>query len=154
MPEHRLINKHSFPQSCNTVGSYTLHHCSPMWAVIHHMILLCISYQKTIIKMYIYWYVFTKHYLISLVCPKSYLENYGFWTLELFRHVIIILCPGSHHHEDGHMRGRSMTVITVQTFTSIYLLKTIDYLMHQQINIQQLYTLSTLYLCVLCLSEN
>ena len=26
--------------------------------------------------------------------------------------------------------------------------------MHQQINIQQLYALFTLYLCVLCLSEN
>ena len=34
------------------------------------------------------------------------------------------------------------------------LLKPTGYLMHQQFNIQQLYALSTLYLCVLYLSEN
>ena len=36
----------------------------------------------------------------------------------------------------------------------INLLKTTGYVMHQQFNIQQLYALSTLYLCVLYLSEN
>ena len=34
------------------------------------------------------------------------------------------------------------------------LLKRTGYMMHQQLNIQQLYVLPTLYLCVLCLSEN
>ena len=34
------------------------------------------------------------------------------------------------------------------------LLKPTGYLMHQQFNIQQLYALPTLYLCVLFLSEN
>ena len=34
------------------------------------------------------------------------------------------------------------------------LLKPNGYMMHQQLNIQQLYTLPTLYLCVLYLSEN
>ena len=34
------------------------------------------------------------------------------------------------------------------------LLKTTGYVMHQQFNIQQLYILPTLYLCVLYLSEN
>ena len=34
------------------------------------------------------------------------------------------------------------------------LLKPTGYVMHQQFNIQQLYVLPTLYLCVLCLSEN
>ena len=38
--------------------------------------------------------------------------------------------------------------------TSINLLKATGYVMHQQFNIQQLYFLSTLYLCVLYLSEN
>jgi len=33
-------------------------------------------------------------------------------------------------------------------------LKPTGYVMHQQFNIQQLYALATLYLCVLCLSEN
>ena len=37
---------------------------------------------------------------------------------------------------------------------AINLLKPTDYVMHQQFNIQQLYDLPTLYLCVLYLSEN
>ena len=36
----------------------------------------------------------------------------------------------------------------------INLLKPTGYVMHQQLNIQQLYVLPTLYLCVLFLSEN
>ena len=36
----------------------------------------------------------------------------------------------------------------------IYLLKPTGHVMHQQFNIQQLYVLPTLYLCVLYLSEN
>ena len=36
----------------------------------------------------------------------------------------------------------------------INLLKPTGWLMHQQFNIQQLYVLPTLYLCVLCLSES
>jgi hypothetical protein len=36
----------------------------------------------------------------------------------------------------------------------INLLKPTGYVMHQQFNIQQLYALPTLYLCVLYLSEN
>ena len=38
--------------------------------------------------------------------------------------------------------------------SEINLLKPTDYVMHQQFNIQQLYVLPTLYLCVLYLSEN
>ena len=37
---------------------------------------------------------------------------------------------------------------------NINLLKSTGYVMHQQFNIQQLYALPTLYLCVLYLSEN
>ena len=33
-------------------------------------------------------------------------------------------------------------------------LKPTGYMMHRQFNVQQLYALPTLYLCVLCLSEN
>ena len=39
-------------------------------------------------------------------------------------------------------------------FPHINLLKPNDYVMHQQFNIQQLYALPTLYLCVLYLPEN
>ena len=46
--------------------------------------------------------------------------------------------------------------LTFQLFgtDNINLLKPAVYLMHQQFNIQQLYVLPTLYLCVLYLSEN
>jgi len=37
---------------------------------------------------------------------------------------------------------------------TIHLLKPTCYVMHQQFNIQQLYAVLTLYLCVLYLSEN
>ena len=37
---------------------------------------------------------------------------------------------------------------------SLNLLKPTDHMVHQQFNIQQLYALPTLYLCVLYLSEN
>jgi len=37
---------------------------------------------------------------------------------------------------------------------NVNLLKPTGYVMHQQFNIQQLYVLPTLYLCVLYLSEN
>ena len=50
----------------------------------------------------------------------------------------MIFLPGFHHHEDGHMSGRNMTVTIVQKFTSVNLLKSIQYVMHQQFNIQQL----------------
>ena len=43
---------------------------------------------------------------------------------------------------------------TVLTTTLINLLKPAGHVMHQQFNIQQLYALPTLYLCVLYLSEN
>ena len=40
------------------------------------------------------------------------------------------------------------------TASNINLLKPTGYVMHHQFNIQQLYALPTLYLCVLYLSEN
>ena len=40
------------------------------------------------------------------------------------------------------------------TVHDVNLLKPTDHVMHQQFNIQQLYVLPTLYLCVLYLSEN
>ena len=41
-----------------------------------------------------------------------------------------------------------------RTTKHINLLNPTDHVMHQQFNIQQLYALPTLYLCVLYLSEN
>ena len=45
-------------------------------------------------------------------------------------------------------------VLSFDTRFNINLLKPTGYVMHQQFNIQQLYVLPTLYLCVLYLSEN
>jgi len=39
-------------------------------------------------------------------------------------------------------------------FQVIHILKPTCYVMHQQFNIQELYALPTLYLCVLSLSDN
>ena len=44
--------------------------------------------------------------------------------------------------------------VCIVEVSSINFLKPTGYVMHQQFNIQQLYTLPTLYLCVLYLSEN
>ena len=49
--------------------------------------------------------------------------------------------------DDGHKFCRSI-------LHCITILKPTCHVMHHQFNIQQLYVLRTLYLCVLCLSEN
>jgi len=48
----------------------------------------------------------------------------------------------------------AVTCIITGISELINLLKPTGYAMHQQFNIQQLYALPTLYLCVLYLSEN
>ena len=51
--------------------------------------------------------------------------------------------------------NRSLLCIDlIYLFIQINLLKPTGYVMHHQLNIQQLYVLPTLYLCVLYLSEN
>jgi len=55
------------------------------------------------------------------------------------------------------MRGLVVVFVTLIvhcTKFNINLLKPTCYVMHQQFNIQQLYALPTLYLCVLYLPEN
>ena len=54
------------------------------------------------------------------------------------------------------VRYRMWCVLTVRDYSKpqINLLKPTCYVMHHQFNIQQLYALPTLYLCVLYLSEN
>jgi len=50
--------------------------------------------------------------------------------------------------------GRYADCQNMHGMSNINRLKPTGYVMHQQFNIQQLYALSTLYLCVLYLSEN
>ena len=50
--------------------------------------------------------------------------------------------------------GLSLPEVITWPLSDINLLKPTGYEMHQQFNIQQLYALPTLYLCVLYLSES
>jgi len=50
--------------------------------------------------------------------------------------------------------NRAYLTQNIQTGDNVYPLKPTGHVMHHQFNIQQLYALSTLYLCVLYLSEN
>ena len=52
------------------------------------------------------------------------------------------------------MYNRKYYACMTQNYSSTNLLKPTGHVMHQQFNIQQLYALPTLYLCVLYLSEN
>ena len=52
------------------------------------------------------------------------------------------------------MAGQVKSRPVLSSLTVINLLKPTDYVKHHQFNIQQLYILPTLYLCVLYLSEN
>jgi hypothetical protein len=45
-------------------------------------------------------------------------------------------------------------IVSLRQQPFLNLLKPTGHVMHQQFNIQQLYALPALYLCVLCLSEN
>ena len=51
------------------------------------------------------------------------------------------------------MYGTCINIFS-HNFLTVNLLKPTGYVMHQHFNIQQLYVLPTLYLCVLYLSEN
>ena len=53
----------------------------------------------------------------------------------------------------GHIFG-AFIIFSLIDKGFVNLLKPTGYVMHQQFNIQQLYALPTLYLCVLYLSEN
>ena len=57
-----------------------------------------------------------------------------------------------HQCHISHLYNAVVTMYT--TCCNINLLKPTGHVMHQQFNIQQLYALPTLYLCVLYLSEN
>ena len=57
-------------------------------------------------------------------------------------------------HSAHTVYKRTISSFAVERYLVFNLLKPAGYVMHQQFNIQQLYALPTLYLCVLYLSEN
>ena len=54
----------------------------------------------------------------------------------------------------GYVEGKMKVANRSQLVSRVNLLTPTGHVMHQQFNIQQLYVLPTLYLCVLYLSEN
>jgi len=76
-------------------------------------------------------------------CPQTSVNGYQHTTRNIPEGRI------SHVYSDGILKCHSFLQL-------IYInhLKPTGHVMHRQFNIQQLYVLPTLYLCVLCLSEN
>jgi len=71
---------------------------------------------------------------------------------------LVAQCPNQlrHYVPPGYVILIVFSTATLVTRTrlNVNLLKPTGYVVHQQFNIQQLYVLPTLYLCVLYLSEN
>ena len=69
--------------------------------------------------------------------------------------AIVFFCRLELYKLNNYARnGQYTDPSDVPYWNYVNLLNPTGYLMHQQFNIQQLYVLSTLYLCVLYLSEN
>jgi hypothetical protein len=78
-------------------------------------------------------------FLIMNTWSSKHVEDKNNWIKTLILKSVHCICL---HH------------VTVMDFCSLNILQPTGYVMHHQFNIQQLYALSTLYLCVLYLSEN
>ena len=67
--------------------------------------------------------------------------------------ICLVICP--HVHDVFAIRkGLERAPYSLQSDNFLNLVKPTGHVMHQQFNIQQLYVLPTLYLCVLYLSES
>jgi hypothetical protein len=73
-------------------------------------------------------------------------------TRYVIQEAVIILNTKSNLNDTGS--SKMMDQDSRRNIFYIHLLKPTGYLLHQQFNIQQLYALPALYLCVLYLSEN
>ena len=96
-------------------------------------------------------YQTTRRHILEGSNPHSHLrdnqkpQNLPMFCTSKYRYLTEILCRFSHLSQ--------LSILHVH-LGNINLLKPTGYVMHQQFNIQQLYVLPTLYLCVLYLSEN
>ena len=93
---------------------------------------------------------FPTHRIIFLFCFAQFFRGLTQTVLELIRSCLTLPVSGSLFQKDH----RISAFIFPEKRRWFNLLKPTGYVMHQQFNIQQLYALLTLYLCVLCLSEN
>ena len=83
----------------------------------------------------------------------------GVANIEIFS-ILLNYCSARNLTEQTRFTELCVHVVSLCVLNQYYpvavfnLLKPNGYVMHQQFNIQQLYALPTLYLCVLYLSEN
>ena len=88
-------------------------------------------------------------YVCVCVCVRVYIYIYNISKLtDLFRHAHCLRFRSPFQLQWEIWNEKCCTAL----FLGV--LKSTGYVMHQQFNIQQLYALPTLYLCVLYLSEN
>ena len=122
-----------------------------------HYCLVCICLVAVCIFLHIFASSFSLLYKFS---PSQifYRNVYLKYIYLLIRFSSIVACCGSNVHKIPLTECRFVLDKTSQLYcnldTVINLLKPTVQVMHQQFNIQQLYVLPTLYLCVLHLSEN
>ena len=98
------------------------------------------------------------HRKIKADYPQGHVEDMC-WPYRVFKLVVI----SSNQTEKANICNSNLqnkfecicgVVCIIHSVINTNLLKPTGYVMHQQFNIQQLYVLPTLYLCVLYLSEN
>jgi hypothetical protein len=94
---------------------------------------------------YPYCYVICFCFGITHIAVRHYLKQSGIKVTAADKQTTSVPC-------ENVQTPRLATAYNDNHF--INLLKPTGYVMHQQFNIQQLYVLPTLYLCVLYLSEN
>ena len=144
----------SHPASC----FFCYWHYNPLWVLAFSVILFHSALS-------FHWFL---HRLIPIICISSSIS-----TIHLFLGLPLILVPIGFHsnillgvsHPATFMKMGPKIFQLQKTplheavsydlkFRVLDLLKPTGHVMHHQLNIQQLYALPTLYLCVLYLSEN
>ena len=112
--------------------------CSDGSLLISNMLIISIIFTKK--NLYFTWF-----YRIKAKCKVRKLSRVPQLFIAFSKHKITNFKTCTVH---------LLLVICYNQQCTINLLKPTGYVMHHQFNIQQLYALPTLYLCVLYLSEN
>ena len=86
-------------------------------------------------------------------CPSFCMWRYTKYG-DVFRTVSVMLRKALRPKRYEHYIHVQTYIAAIPTLAHLNLLKPTGYVMHHQFNIQQLYALPTLYLCVLYSSEN
>jgi len=91
----------------------------------------------------------------SCTLPQSYLYRYEKWALIGDFHIFKNFCFPAITVVSPHKNSNAQFIFPFfPPYSCLHHLKSTGYVMHHQFNIQQLYDLPTLCLCVLYLSEN